>query len=222
MRNGALSRSNSSVKGSNQNLVSMDIVTENSTGERIDSETKDTTAVLFGPPKPSRIQRFAEKLTSLEIPKKSEMIKRFEIQNPDLNSPIGGHETAEDGFALRFSQNKAENILEGPVLRMTNIKSCRELKSSPVGKQLSGKWTTGAGPRIKYVRDYPPELQVQALEQVNLSPRSSGLSRSYFSPRIASELSTVKLGAMEPNRGPFLEGSITSRPKSSLSRSIAS
>ncbi|KAK4753674.1 hypothetical protein SAY87_001778 [Trapa incisa] len=42
-----------------------------------------------------------------------------------------------------------------------------------VGKQLSGTWTTGAGPRIRYVRDYPPELQVQVLEQVSLSPRSS-------------------------------------------------
>ncbi|PSS01989.1 IQ domain-containing protein [Actinidia chinensis var. chinensis] len=37
--------------------------------------------------------------------------------------------------------------------------------------RLSCKWTTGAGPRIGCVRDYPSELQFQALEQVNLSPR---------------------------------------------------
>ncbi|GMN53083.1 hypothetical protein TIFTF001_022226 [Ficus carica] len=39
------------------------------------------------------------------------------------------------------------------------------------GKRLSWKWTTGVGPRIGCVRDYPTELQSRALEQVNLSPR---------------------------------------------------
>ncbi|KAK7255616.1 hypothetical protein RIF29_29030 [Crotalaria pallida] len=38
-------------------------------------------------------------------------------------------------------------------------------------KPLSSKWTTGAGPRIGCVREYPPKLQVKALEQLNLSPR---------------------------------------------------
>ncbi|KAF8401020.1 hypothetical protein HHK36_014323 [Tetracentron sinense] len=38
-------------------------------------------------------------------------------------------------------------------------------------KRLSCKWTTGTGPRIGCVRDYPPELQLRALEQANLSPR---------------------------------------------------
>ncbi|XP_027337320.1 IQ domain-containing protein IQM1-like [Abrus precatorius] len=38
-------------------------------------------------------------------------------------------------------------------------------------KALSIKWTTGAGPRIGCVREYPPKLQVKALEQLNLSPR---------------------------------------------------
>ncbi|KAK9102540.1 hypothetical protein Sjap_019794 [Stephania japonica] len=40
-------------------------------------------------------------------------------------------------------------------------------------KRLSCKWSTGAGPRIGCVRDYPTELQFQALEHVNLSPRVS-------------------------------------------------
>ncbi|XP_022729460.1 IQ domain-containing protein IQM1-like isoform X2 [Durio zibethinus] len=38
-------------------------------------------------------------------------------------------------------------------------------------KRLSCKWTSGVGPRIGCIRDYPTELQSQALEQVNLSPR---------------------------------------------------
>ncbi|KAK3210458.1 hypothetical protein Dsin_015164 [Dipteronia sinensis] len=40
-----------------------------------------------------------------------------------------------------------------------------------VSKRLSCKWTTGTGPRIGCVRDYPTDLQLRALEQVNLSPR---------------------------------------------------
>lgn len=40
-----------------------------------------------------------------------------------------------------------------------------------LGHRLSCKWTTGTGPRIGCVRDYPTELQSRALEQVNLSPR---------------------------------------------------
>ncbi|CAI9766546.1 unnamed protein product [Fraxinus pennsylvanica] len=38
-------------------------------------------------------------------------------------------------------------------------------------KHMSCKWTTGNGPRIGCVREYPAELQFRALEQVNLSPR---------------------------------------------------
>lgn len=40
-----------------------------------------------------------------------------------------------------------------------------------LSKRLSCKWTTGTGPRIGCVRDYPTELQTRALEQVNLSPK---------------------------------------------------
>ncbi|XP_022750078.1 IQ domain-containing protein IQM1-like [Durio zibethinus] len=40
-----------------------------------------------------------------------------------------------------------------------------------MAKRLSCKWTSGVGPRIGCVRDYPTELQFQALEKVNLSPR---------------------------------------------------
>ncbi|KAK9282044.1 hypothetical protein L1049_004956 [Liquidambar formosana] len=46
-----------------------------------------------------------------------------------------------------------------------------EARPFKLGDRLSCKWSTGAGPRIGCVRDYPAELQFQALEQVNLSPR---------------------------------------------------
>ncbi|KAK9101375.1 hypothetical protein Scep_024805 [Stephania cephalantha] len=39
-----------------------------------------------------------------------------------------------------------------------------------LGKPLSRKWSTGVGPRIGCVRDYPTELRFRALEISNLSP----------------------------------------------------
>lgn len=36
------------------------------------------------------------------------------------------------------------------------------------------RWSTGTGPRIRCVRDYPQDLQSRALEHVNLSPRLAG------------------------------------------------
>ncbi|KAA8523265.1 hypothetical protein F0562_009688 [Nyssa sinensis] len=51
-----------------------------------------------------------------------------------------------------------------------------------LAKRLSCKWTTGAGPRIGCVRDYPTELQSRALEQVNLSPRVAPGSFGNYGP----------------------------------------
>ncbi|XP_023771245.1 IQ domain-containing protein IQM1 [Lactuca sativa] len=49
------------------------------------------------------------------------------------------------------------------------------VKASPMhynlANRLSCKWSSGIGPRIGCLRDYPAELQSRALEQVNLSPR---------------------------------------------------
>ncbi|XP_002514129.2 IQ domain-containing protein IQM1 [Ricinus communis] len=49
-------------------------------------------------------------------------------------------------------------------------------------EHLTCNWTTGAGPRIGCVRDYPTELQSRALEQVNLSPRVPPGSLSNYGP----------------------------------------
>ncbi|XP_027333474.1 IQ domain-containing protein IQM1-like [Abrus precatorius] len=51
-----------------------------------------------------------------------------------------------------------------------------------VSKRLSCKWSTGAGPRIGCVRDYPGHLQSRALEQVNLSPRSTSSRVTNYGP----------------------------------------
>ncbi|KAJ7963203.1 IQ domain-containing protein [Quillaja saponaria] len=62
-----------------------------------------------------------------------------------------------------------------------------EVSKLEVVKPLLCKWTTGTGPRIGCVRDYPAQLQVQALEHVNLSPRvmpgNSAVNAPIPSPR---------------------------------------
>ncbi|XP_058213638.1 IQ domain-containing protein IQM1-like isoform X2 [Rhododendron vialii] len=51
-----------------------------------------------------------------------------------------------------------------------------------LAKRLSCKWSTGTGPRIGCVRDYPTELQFRALEQVNLSPRIASPGFGCYGP----------------------------------------
>uniref|UniRef100_A0A6M2EHN4 IQ domain-containing protein IQM3 n=1 Tax=Populus davidiana TaxID=266767 RepID=A0A6M2EHN4_9ROSI len=55
---------------------------------------------------------------------------------------------------------------------LQRINSKKAAKSYQLGHQISLKWSTGAGPRIGCVADYPLEVRVQALEFVNLSPRT--------------------------------------------------
>ncbi|KAF2296477.1 hypothetical protein GH714_038350 [Hevea brasiliensis] len=69
------------------------------------------------------------------------------------------------------------------------INSKKAAKSYQLGNQLSLKWSTGAGPRIGCVADYPVEVRQQALEFVNLSPRSPPTPSSYR--RIASLVSST-------------------------------
>ncbi|XP_062091831.1 IQ domain-containing protein IQM3-like [Humulus lupulus] len=53
---------------------------------------------------------------------------------------------------------------------LQRIKTRKEAQSYQLGKQLSLTWSSGAGPRIGCVADYPLKLRVQAMELVNLSP----------------------------------------------------
>ncbi|KAI7732209.1 hypothetical protein M8C21_031506 [Ambrosia artemisiifolia] len=54
---------------------------------------------------------------------------------------------------------------------LERINSKKMARSYQLGHQLSLKWSTGAGPRIGCIADYPIELRLQALEFTNLSPR---------------------------------------------------
>ncbi|KAL6296006.1 hypothetical protein ACE6H2_004148 [Prunus campanulata] len=71
--------------------------------------------------------------------------------------------------------------LNGPITNDPNpikhqhesIGSNAEAPAFDLSRPLSCNWTSGLGPRIGCVRDYPANLQFMALEQVNLSPRVS-------------------------------------------------
>lgn len=54
---------------------------------------------------------------------------------------------------------------------LQRINSKKAVNSYQLGDQLLTRWSTGAGPRIGCIADYPLELRLQALELTNLSPR---------------------------------------------------
>ena len=84
-----------------------------------------------------------------------------------------------------FKSTADEEEERKEVSEEVEIPSEKEERARPVFdpvKRLSCKWTSGYGPRIGCVRDYPMELQSQAFEQVSLSPRISPGSTRFPSP----------------------------------------
>ncbi|KAG6772585.1 hypothetical protein POTOM_024002 [Populus tomentosa] len=86
----------------------------------------------------------------------------------------------KDVFTTITSTDTKANDVDGPIDNTTantqhdGTETNAANLQAPVfdlSKRLSCKWTSGYGPRIGCVRDYPAELQSRALEQVNLSPR---------------------------------------------------
>ncbi|XP_010504803.1 PREDICTED: IQ domain-containing protein IQM6-like [Camelina sativa] len=116
-----------------------------------------------------------------------------EEEEPETPSEEG-YETAEETFIAEeeFTYPKSnlfdEDIeeYEKPVLKekiMKRIDSHKGIKSYQLAERLHSRWSTGAGPRISCMRDYPSELQFRVLEQAHLSPRASRFANpSPFAP----------------------------------------
>lgn len=131
-----------------------------------------------------------EETISSQIPKAGETTST-ESRRPEeaAVAMLDSSEDAENTAASTSSQmaeadDQAEDS-QAPVPRekiLQRINSKKDMKSYQLGKQLSFRWTTGAGPRIGCVRDYPSELQAHALQQMNLSPRcgATGAASSRF------------------------------------------
>lgn len=111
------------------------------------------------PKKPRLFNSFTQRL-SVEIPK-----------NDDLFANLKTTEAMLDGYSDdEHEPEMVETVPKESIFQ--RIDSHKETKSFQLGRQLSCKWSTGAGPRIGCLRDYPSELQSHTLEQANLSPRS--------------------------------------------------
>ncbi|KAF5735705.1 hypothetical protein HS088_TW15G01220 [Tripterygium wilfordii] len=206
---------------------------EDLTQENIESMEQEYAAALK-PSKSRRCRNLSRKLTDLKIPKEDGFPERLQNENSAagpscangvVDSPMGnGYETAEEAFtsdqeSTPLEQNsfdegykaEVETLPEESILRRINSK--KGTKSYQLGKQLSCKWTTGAGPRIGCVRDYPSELQLRALEQVNLSPRSAGHFRTYSSPRNSSRPSPKTSSILSHCSGAVAETADSSVPE---------
>ncbi|KAL2332263.1 hypothetical protein Fmac_019844 [Flemingia macrophylla] len=68
-------------------------------------------------------------------------------------------------------------------------------------KPMSSKWTTGVGPRIGCVREYPEKFQVQAFEQLKLSPRVDNATFADKTPIPSPRPSTKHLSPRLVNMG---------------------
>ncbi|KAI3474593.1 hypothetical protein Pfo_029595 [Paulownia fortunei] len=142
------------------------------------------------------VRKLHSKIGLLQIPERENMLELFSTPKPGspfstqpLESPVDGYETADEYLSdSEFSVSKQnlfdqelEEEYEEPIPKekiIKRINSHKGMKSYQLAHQLSCRWTTGAGPRIGCVRDYPSELQIRVLEEVSLSPRSA-----FSSPR---------------------------------------
>lgn len=167
-------------------------------------QTERPSAVMT--PSPRHFQILGRELSKLEIPNRGHAFEGLEneVKGVEQNcesfqmEPHSVVQEAAEAFASELEHamaeknscddNDVETIPQESILKRIN--SHKDMKSYQLGKQLSCKWTTGAGPRIGCVRDYPCELQFRALEQVNLSPRSGSRYKSSLTHRSTTLLNS--------------------------------
>ncbi|XP_047179172.1 IQ domain-containing protein IQM2 [Vigna umbellata] len=203
LRSGHL-RSHSSEEDFTENMNGLEIedtIIEGSAAKEKANLIQTERASAAMTPGPRQFQILGRELSNLEIPKRDGHVfegleKEVEgveesSESLEMESESVDEETTQEKKCC--DDNDVESIPPESILKRIN--SHKEMKSYQLGKQLSCKWTTGAGPRIGCVRDYPCELQFRALEQVNLSPRSGSRHKSSLTPRnttlLNSSLSNV-------------------------------
>lgn len=100
-------------------------------------------------------------------------VKRYSYDDDTPSKIVAGDQGSEKLEDSDASMRKTDSIADLVASVVQDPQEPAEVAAPifDVTKRLSCKWTTGAGPRIGCVRDYPVDLQSRALEQVNLSPR---------------------------------------------------
>ncbi|GLT40578.1 hypothetical protein SLA2020_146990 [Shorea laevis] len=158
-------RCSSSEEDLDQTLKSLDteeiIVKDLVQGE---TDSAEETTVALERPKSRRLRNHSGDLTYLEIPKRGELFGSLQndhlalgqsCNHNSMDSPVqDSHRTSKEAFVtqLRMVDNDCEDnehIDQESILQRINSK--KEANSYQLGKQLSCKWTTGAGPRIPCV-----------------------------------------------------------------------
>ncbi|CAK9188346.1 unnamed protein product [Ilex paraguariensis] len=118
------------------------------------------------------------------------------IEKMQYSEPIKLAKTERKGSYRRaLSSNLQSPRKRDPTNEiLQRINSKKISSSNQLGHQLSLKWSTGAGPRIGCVADYPQNLRVQALEFASLSPTDSPtLAGSQFSPGLTKFTNLCKV-----------------------------
>ncbi|GLT94667.1 hypothetical protein SLE2022_123960 [Rubroshorea leprosula] len=133
----------------------------------VNKATDDSDSYFDGKPNggenAAEISTFSE-LHEPEIPTEQRTISTESQETDKLETKTEYKRTLSGGLQSPRAEVPKKAILQ-------RINSKKAAKSYQLGNQLSLKWTTGAGPRIGCVADYPVEVRQQALEFVDLSPR---------------------------------------------------
>ncbi|ESR49888.1 hypothetical protein CICLE_v10033816mg [Citrus x clementina] len=125
---------------------------------------------------------------SCGISKSAQERRKFrELEDPE--PPKSKRTRSYKGTISSNLQSQRTSVPKKEILQ--RIKSKKEVKSYQLGHQLSLTWSTGAGPRIGRVADYPQNLRVQALQYVDLSPRASPRPSDFKIPTDLTPLSKI-------------------------------
>ncbi|MBA0753243.1 hypothetical protein Gogos_021315 [Gossypium gossypioides] len=120
-----------------------------------------------------------------------------EINSEEKNVSPQSSETNQTGASYTYKRTLSCG-LQSPTVEvpkkaiLQRINSKKAVKSYQLGHRLSLKWSTGAGPRIGCIADYPVELRQEALEFVNLSPRTPHTPSPFMSPHTPSTPSSYR------------------------------
>ncbi|KAI3434000.1 uncharacterized protein J3R85_006979, partial [Psidium guajava] len=109
-----------------------------------------------GPRKPEHL--------AIEVPSNAEKVNLFKPSQEAIpQAESSSQRTLSGGL-----QSPGTPVPRNAILERINSKNMT--RSYQLGHQLSRKWSTGAGPRIGCVADYPVQLREKALDFVKLSP----------------------------------------------------
>lgn len=120
-----------------------------------------------------------------------------EINSEEKNVSLQSSETNQTGASYTYKRTLSGG-LQSPTVEvpkkaiLQRINSKKAVKSYQLGHRLSLKWSTGAGPRIGCIADYPVELRQEALEFVNLSPITPHTPSPFMSPHTPSTPSSYR------------------------------